>query len=299
MTFSIVAYDPETGEIGVAVQSKAFGVGSLVAWVKEGVGAVSTQSLVNVSLGPKGLELMGEGRNPDQVLEHFRTIDDGIERRQLGILSIQHGSFTFTGESCMGWAGGIKGDNYACQGNILTGESVIIAMAKTFESTKGDLAERMLAALEAGQKAGGDARGRQSATIIVEAKGKGRAGYGDRKIDLRVEDNERPIDELIRINEISKMNSVIYQAMVKSSEDKQAGIDLLNTAINNRRDRPFDEAWMSLALLHYMNDDKENSLAQLKICFEINPGMKNIFEHYPNLGLGFDDEFVREALELI
>lgn len=299
MTFSIVAHDPETGEIGVAVQSKAFGVGSLVAWVKEGVGAVSTQSLVNVSLGPKGLELMSEGRNPDQVLEHFRTIDDGIERRQLGILSIQHGSFTFTGESCMGWAGGIKGDNYACQGNILTGESVIVAMAKTFESTKGDLAERMLAALEAGQKAGGDARGRQSATIIVEAKGKGRAGYGDRKIDLRVEDNEKPIEELIRIYEISKMNSVIYQAMVKSSEDKQAGIDLLNTAINNRRDRPFDEAWMSLALLHYMNDDKENSLAQLKICFEINPGMKNIFEHYPNLGLGFDDEFVREALELI
>lgn len=298
MTFSIVAYDPETGEIGVAVQSKVFSVGSLVAWVKEGVGAVSTQSLVNVSLGPIGLELMEEGRNPDQVLEHFRTIDDGIERRQLGILSIKHGSFTFTGESCIGWAGGIRGDNYACQGNILTSESVIKAMSNAFETTKGDLAERMLAALEAGQMEGGDARGRQSATIIIEEKGKGRAGYGDRKVDLRVEDNERPIVELNRIYKIYKMNSVIYDAMVKSSEDKQAGIDLLKNAINNRKERTLDEAWMALALLHYMNEDKENSFTHLKICFDINPGLKNIFKYYPNLGLGFDDEFVKEALKM-
>ena len=253
MTFSIVAHDPKTGEIGIAVQSKAFAVGSLVAWVEEGVGAVSTQSLVNVSLGPKGLELMKEGRTPEQVLEHFRTIDDGIERRQLGILSVEHGSFTFTGENCIGWAGGVKGDNFACQGNILTSADVIDSMAKAFVSSDGDLGGRMIAALVAGQKAGGDARGKQSAAMIIEEKGKGRAGFGDRKIDLRVEDNENPIKELTRIYSISKMNNVIYQAMLKSSEDKQAAVDLLENAIDNRRERTLDEAWMSLALLYYMN----------------------------------------------
>ncbi len=198
-TFSIVALDPETGEIGVAVQSKIVAVGAIVPYVKAGVGAVATQSLANPRFGPVGLAMLERGATPQKCVDQFRQGDPGIERRQVGILSAQGVAATFTGLGCLDWAGGKTGENYCVQGNILTGQAVIDAMAKAFEETEGTLAERMLASLEAGQTVGGDKRGRQSAALIIERKGWGYAGGNDRFRDLRVDEHETPIAELRRV----------------------------------------------------------------------------------------------------
>jgi len=297
MTFSIVGYDPETGEIGIAVHSKAFSVGSLVPFVKAGIGAVATQSLVNVSLGAIGLELFEEGRNPAQALEHFRSIDTGIEYRQLGMFSVKHGSFSFTGESCIGYAGGITGENYAIQGNILTGPEVIQAMADAFENGEGTLADRLFAAIKSGNDAGGDARGEQSAAIVVEHKGQGRANYGDRKIDLRVEDADDPISELKRLLDIRQTNIKMQEFLAMATEDVEKAIEHLVRLLDGRKDRWLDEAWISLGRLYYLADDKQNAKVCINTALELQPGMIHILKAYPRLGLGFDEEFVNSLGE--
>ncbi|MCY3410280.1 MAG: DUF1028 domain-containing protein [Candidatus Heimdallarchaeota archaeon] len=295
MTFSIVAYDPVSGEIGIGVQSKAFGVGSLVPWVKAGIGAVATQSLVNVKLGPIGLELLEDGRSAEQVMEYFQEIDSGIERRQLGILSTKHGAYSFTGKECISWAGGYVGENFCCQGNILTGSQVISDMAKAFENTDGDIATRIMTALTKAQNAGGDARGKQSAALIVEQSGRGRAGYGDRKIDLRVEDHENPIEELNRLLEINRLGEYAYTAY--TMENKNEAINYLKSKIDGRMDRTLDETWIALANLYFSNNQKEDAKEAIETALIINPGMKNILTFYPKLGFGFSDEFISELAD--
>jgi len=198
-TFSIVAYDPEKKEWGVAVASKYLAVGSAVPWAKAGVGAVATQSYVNVSYGPKGLELLAEGKSAEEVLKALTDADAGKESRQVGIVDAKGNPANFTGKGCNAWAGGKKGANYTCQGNILTGEDVVTAMAKAYEETKGPLAWRLMAALEAGESAGGDKRGKQSAAILVVRDGGGPGGKNDRYLDFRVDDHEKPVQELARI----------------------------------------------------------------------------------------------------
>ena len=198
-TFSIVAYDPEKKEWGVAVASKYLAVGSAVPFAKAGVGAVATQSFVNVELGPRGLELLGQGKSAEEALKLLLEEDKGKDSRQLGLIDAKGKPATFSGPKCMAWAGGKTGENYTCQGNILTGEEVVNDMAKTFEETKDPLAWRLMAALEAGEKAGGDKRGKQSAAILVVREKGGPNGFGDRAIDLRVDDHERPVQELERI----------------------------------------------------------------------------------------------------
>ncbi|MGP3560332.1 DUF1028 domain-containing protein [Geobacillus sp. BK01] len=204
-TFSIVALDPATGELGIAVQSKFLGVGAVVPWAKAGVGAVATQSYANTSYGPRGLEWMAEGKTAQETLE--RLIADDRERslRQVGIVDAKGRAATFTGEKCYPWAGGITGPNYAAQGNILAGEETVLAMGKTFEQAKGPLAERLLKALQAGQAAGGDRRGQQSAALLVVKERGGYGGYNDRYIDLRVDDHPRPIEELIRLYQLRQL----------------------------------------------------------------------------------------------
>lgn len=200
-TFSIVAYDPERKEWGVAVASKYLAVGAVVPWAKADVGAVATQSLVNVSYGPKGLELLAEGKTAEEVLTLLTDADKGKESRQVGVVDAKGNAASFTGQKCFAWAGGKTGKHYACQGNILTGEDVVGAMAKAFEGAKENerLAWKLMDALEAGEKAGGDKRGKQSAAIlVVRAKG-GPAGLNDRAIDLRVDDHDTPVQELARI----------------------------------------------------------------------------------------------------
>ncbi|MCX7666165.1 MAG: DUF1028 domain-containing protein [Gemmataceae bacterium] len=198
-TFSIAAYDPDKKEWGVAVASKYLAVGSAVPWAKAGVGAIATQSFVNVTFGPDGLALLEKGKSAEETLKALIDADKDKELRQVGIVDAKGEVAHFTGAKCLAWAGAKSGKNYTCQGNLLTGKEVVEKMAEAFEETKGPLTWRLMAALEAGEKAGGDKRGKQSAAILVVREKAGPNGFGDRFIDLRVDDHENPIPELIRI----------------------------------------------------------------------------------------------------
>jgi uncharacterized Ntn-hydrolase superfamily protein len=198
-TFSICAYDPERKEWGVAVASKYLAVGSAVPWAKAGVGAVATQSAVNVTYGPKGLELLEKGKSAEEVVKELTDADSGKQVRQLGVVDAKGEVANFSGDRCNAWYGAKSGKHYTCQGNLLAGEKVISDMAEAFEKAKGPLAWRLMAALEAGEKAGGDKRGKQSAAILVVRDRGGPNGLGDRAIDLRVDDHKEPVEELARI----------------------------------------------------------------------------------------------------
>ncbi len=201
-TFSLVAVDLATGELGIAVASKFLAVGAVVPWARAGVGALATQSYANVSYGPRGLELLAAGYAAQETLARLLADDPERELRQVGIVDARGGAATFTGSSCHAWAGGRVGSGYAVQGNILVGPAVVNAMAETFESTSGPLAARLLAALAAGDRAGGDRRGRQSAALLVVKERGGYGGYTDRMIDLRVDDHPNPVEELQRLYRI-------------------------------------------------------------------------------------------------
>ena len=205
-TFSIAACDPETGEVGVAVQSKFIAVGSVVPWARAGVGAVATQSFANVTYGPRGLKLLQEGKSPTEAIKLLTTDDPNREKRQVGIISADGRSAHYTGKGCFSWAGGKSGKNFTAQGNILAGEEVITAMAESFTGSAGKapLAQRLIDALAAGQEAGGDRRGKQSAALLVARKNWGYGGDNDRFRDLRVDDHEHPIRELERIYRIHR-----------------------------------------------------------------------------------------------
>jgi len=198
LTFSIVGYDPKEKEWGIAVQSKFLGVGAVVPFAKAGVGAVATQSYANTAYGPQALELMAAGKSAAEALEIITKDDPDKEMRQVGIIDRNGTAASFTGKFCYDWAGGITGEHFAAQGNILV-PGTVETMANTFKETKGTLAERLLAALDAGQEAGGDSRGQQSAALLVVKEAGGYGGYNDRFIDLRVDDHPQPIKELIRI----------------------------------------------------------------------------------------------------
>ena len=203
-TFSIVGFDPETEELGIAVQSKFLGVGAVVPWAKAGVGAVATQAWANTTFGPAGLALMAKGESAETAMKKLLEADKGRDRRQVGIVDAKGNVATFTGKSCSDWAGGVKGKHYCAQGNILAGEKVVKAMARVFEKTEGDLGDRLIAALSAGQKAGGDKRGKQSAALLIVKDRGGYAGFNDRYRDVRVDDHKQPIVELARIYKLHK-----------------------------------------------------------------------------------------------
>lgn len=198
-TFSIVARDPKTGEMGVAVQSHYFSVGPVVPWAEAGVGAVATQSLVLVDYGPNGLDLMRRGYTARQALDSLLEADAHHDGRQVAMVDARGGVATWTGPACIPDAGHHAGEQYSVQANLMANDRVWPAMAEAFERAQGDLGERMLQALEAGQKAGGDIRGMQSAAIVVvKAKASGRP-WADRVCDLRVEDSPEPLQELRRL----------------------------------------------------------------------------------------------------
>lgn len=199
MTFSIAGYDPKEKEWGIAVQSKFLGVGAVVPFAKAGVGAVATQSYANTAYGPQALELMSDGKSAQEVLDMITRDDKDKEMRQVGLIDAKGNAATFTGTYCYDWAGGVTGEHFAAQGNILVTEETVQAMASTFTETKGSLAHRLVSALYAGQLAGGDSRGQQSAALLVVKEAGGYGGYNDRYIDLRVDDHPEPIKELIRI----------------------------------------------------------------------------------------------------
>lgn len=205
MTFSIAACDPATGDLGIAVASKFLAVGAVVPWAQAGVGAVATQAAANTIYGSRGLELLRAGLDPAQTIERLRADDAApgeISARQIGVVDAAGRATSFTGPDCQAWAGGRVGAGYACQGNILAGSEVVAALAETFERARGELPERLLEALAAGQAAGGDRRGQQSAALLVVRDKGGYGGRNDRWIDARVDDHRQPIDELRRLLEL-------------------------------------------------------------------------------------------------
>jgi uncharacterized Ntn-hydrolase superfamily protein len=204
-TFSIVARDPLTGEIGIAVSSKFLAVGSAVPWARANVGAIATQALANLEFGPVGLDLLQKGYSAQKVCDSLKARDPHIEDRQFGIVDSKGRSATFTGKNCFDYAGGIAEENLACQGNILVGKDTVNTLAKTFKSTQGSLAYRLVKALEAAQEAGGDKRGRQSAALLVVKANGSYGGYNDRYIDLRVDDDPQPIKKLMALLHLHQM----------------------------------------------------------------------------------------------
>jgi uncharacterized Ntn-hydrolase superfamily protein len=200
-TFSIVAFDPATGDLGVAVASRVFGVGNHVPWAEAGVGAVATQAAMNGGYGPRGLELLRQGLTAQQVIDKLLA-EDPFERkegRQVAVVDARGNVAVYTGAAANEWKGHVKGLHYSVQGNILAGPHVAEAMARAFESTPGELAERLFAALKAGDDAGGDRRGRQSASVLVVRKGGGSSLNNDRLCYINVDDNPDPLLELGRL----------------------------------------------------------------------------------------------------
>ena len=218
MTFSIVACDLKEKTWGIAVASKFPAVGAVVPWAAAGAGAVATQSFANTSFGPRGLEMMAAGLSADETLAKLLMDDSDRELRQVGLVDANGKSATYTGSGCFPWAGGINGKGYAIQGNILANAKVVPAMEKKFLATKGDLPTRLHAALLAGDRAGGDKRGRQSAAIYVVKPNGGYGGYVDRWIDYRVDDHEDPVP---RLGELLELHRLYFD---KSPENERAAL---------------------------------------------------------------------------
>ena len=213
-TFSIAACDLDAGEWAVATQSKFLAVGSVVPWAEPDVGAIATQAYANPRYGPEGLALLREGLGAQEVVERLTAADEGRDHRQVGVVDAQGHGASFTGSECMDWAGGRTGEGYAAQGNILVSTETVDAIAETFESAKGTLAERLLDCLDAAQAAGGDRRGQQSAALLVVERDGGYAGLSHEVVDLRVDEHERPLEELRRI-------FVMHQAIFGKTPDSQ------------------------------------------------------------------------------
>jgi uncharacterized Ntn-hydrolase superfamily protein len=275
-TFSIVGFDPETDTWGVAVQSRFLAVGAIVPWARAGVGAVATQAMANFNYGPRGLELMSQGKTAQETVEALISSDDEREHRQLGVVDAAGRASTFTGSECFEWAGGVTGEHYAAQGNILVGRETVEAMARTFEGTSGGLAGRLLAALDAGQGAGGDSRGKQSAALLVVREGGGYGGDNDHVVDLRVDDHPEPIRELIRLRTLHTLYfgetqpedvvavdgevrrdvemSLRRSGYVEEGADDKALLDALSAFIRteNFEEREQERGYLDRAVLEYM-----------------------------------------------
>ena len=272
-TFSIVASDPETGEVGVAVASRFFAVGSVVPFGEGGVGAVATQANADVSFGPRGLELLARGVTPEEIVTILIREEPADNGRQFGIVSADGMSSTYTGPGAQAWAGGRAGPNYAVQGNILTGEDVVIAMEITFLETKGTLADRMYAALLAGHAKGGDSRGKQSAALIVRKPGTGYGGKDDRAIDIRVDDHEQPFKELGRLLDYSQMNYAWNEAWTAFVEkDYAAALPPMEHAVQLAPE--IAEAHYDLAAIRLANQDNAGAMTALQTAVDLNPKLK-------------------------
>ncbi|MGB8657923.1 MAG: DUF1028 domain-containing protein [Candidatus Zixiibacteriota bacterium] len=272
-TFSIVARDSVTGELGVAVASRFFAVGSVVPWAKADVGAVATQSFANTTFGRRGLELLEKGVTPEEAVKILIRNDDDPLRRQLGIVSADGKSVTYTGEKCLPWAGGRNGPNYAIQGNILTSEEVVTSMEKTFLETKGTLADRLYAALLAGDAKGGDSRGKQSAAMLVVKKNAGYGGYDDRAIDIRVDDNPEPFKELGRLLLFAQTNYSWNEAWTLFTQKKyQEALPLMEHAANLSPNNA--EVLYDLACLRLGAGKENEALEALQKALTLNPKLK-------------------------
>ncbi len=286
-TFSIVAADPEAGEVGVAVASRFFAVGTVVPFAQAGVGAVATQSFANTTYGPRGLELLALGVTPEEAVRALTRGDDGREQRQLGVVAANGVAATYTGTKCNAWAGGRTGPNYAVQGNILAGEAVVAAMERAFLDTKGKtLAERLYAAIVAGDGKGGDARGRQSmALLVARAKG-GYGGFTDRAIDLRVDDHTDPIVEMGRLLGIGLVNDLWNRGWTAFTEKHFVEARVFQeraATMAEKQPAVLPEVLYDLAVIRLAAGDKVEARKALDRALALNPKLKVQAEKDPDL----------------
>ncbi len=252
-TFSIVAYDSIAQEWGVAVESKFLAVGAVVPWAQAGVGAIATQAWGNTTYGPKGFILLRMGIPAQKVVEILTSQDQDRDQRQLGIVDAQGRAAAWTGDGCLSWAGHIVGKGFTVQGNILAGEQVVEKMAESFRTSKGTLGRRLIAALCAGQEAGGDKRGRQSAALLVVRKGGGYSGFNDRFIDLRIDDYPHPIEELERLYNL-------HEQTFQGGAYVRLGIEALQKGKKEKANRALDRA-ISLSKKYPGNANLLNGVA--------------------------------------
>ena len=283
-TYSIVARDPETGEMGVAVQSHWFSVGSIVSWGEAGVGVVATQSFVNPAFGPDGLELLKSGMTASEVVDKLIAEDEGRDVRQLAILDVNGNVKSYTGKNCIPGAGNIVGENYSVQANLMLNDKVPVAMSKAFEESKGPLAERMMAALFAAEEVGGDIRGKQSAAIlVVKGKSSGKV-WEDRLIDLRVEDDPYPLDKLDRLLKIHRAYAHMNAGdLAIEHGDMELAMKEYSAAEKMFPDNEEMKYWHAVTLA--TNGDVESSLPLFKDVFKKNQNWKILTPRLVPIGL--------------
>ena len=294
-TYSIVALDAETGELGVAVQSHWFSVGFLVPWVKAGVGAVATQSFVKVDYGPDGLELMENGMSAKDALKSLTDQDEAEAVRQVAMIDINGNVAAHTGERCIVFANHVVGKNYSVQANMMENSTVPKAMAVAFENSSGDLADRMMAALEAAEKEGGDIRGKQSAAMVIMSGEPTGIEWKDTKMSLRIEDHPTPLKELKRLIRIHRA----YQHANKG--DYYMELNQIDNALTeyNKASKYYPENpelpyWSAVALV---NGGRINeALPIFKTVFKSNPNLKKMTPRLIKSGLLIDDEKVLKKI---
>ena len=298
-TYSIVARDPETGEMGVAVQSHWFSVGSIVAWGEAGVGVVATQSFVNVSFGPRGLVLLKRGKTANQVVEALIASDDGRDVRQLAILGVDGSVEAYTGKNCIPGAGHIVGDNYSVQANLMKNDKVWSAMAEAFENSTGPLAERMILSLEAAQNVGGDIRGKQSASILIVKGESSDKVWEDRLIDLRVEDHPEPVKELKRLLRVFRAYEHMNRGdLAVEHGDMQLAMEEYSAAENMFPDNEEMKYWHAVTLVN--NGDLNNALPLFRTVFSKNEDWKELTPRLVPIGLlNVSDEELEKILSVL
>jgi uncharacterized Ntn-hydrolase superfamily protein len=272
-TYSIVARDERTGEIGAGVQSHWFCVGTVVPWAQAGVGAVVTQSFTNPAFGPEGLRLLSEGRDPKGIVEEMISDDEGRDFRQLAVIDVKGRTFAFTGKRCVAEAGHACGKNYSVQANMMLRDTVWPAMAEAFEDSGGPLADRIMASLNAAEAEGGDARGRQSAAlVVVKGKSTGQV-WKDRLVDLRVDDHRDPLKELTRLLKVHRA----YESMDEGDKAMEDGDTDLALDAYSRAQRAFPRNaemvfWHAVGLAN--KGFFEDSLPLFRKAFRMNPNWK-------------------------
>lgn len=283
-TYSIVARDPKTGELGVAVQSHYFSVGPIVPWAEAGVGAVATQSLVLVDYGPKGLELMKQGKTAKQALDALLKADATNKGRQVAMVDTKGNIAAYTGPECIPDAGDVQGEQFSCQANLMANATVWPAMKAAYEKAQGDLAERLMQALEAAEKAGGDIRGRQSAAMVVVKGERGAHPWDNVVVNLRVEDHEQPLVELRRLLRLRRAYNLedqgdAYTTAKKTAEAATAYAEAMKLA----PDVVELQFWAASTM--YQTGDKAEALKLFKQVFAREARWVPLIERLSKIGL--------------
>lgn len=295
-TYSIVAFDEETGQLGVAVQSHWFSVGTLVPWIKAGVGAVATQSFVKVEYGPNGLKLMGKGFSAEDALKVLVENDENSAVRQVGMVDAKGNASAFTGKNCIQFAGHIVGKNYTVQANLMASATVPTAMVRAYEITKGDLVDKLMAALEAAEKEGGDIRGKQSAAIVVTTGEPTGIDWKDKLFDLRIEDHPEPIIEMKRLIRVARAYQHANQGdLYLETGEVDKALKEYDLAAEYYPENPELPFWTAVSLASV--DRIDEALPIFKEVFERAPDLRDLVPRLVPAGLLPDDDELIEKIQ--